>query len=109
MNRLDPQVVDRLIKLLGMLGSAHDGEIANAGRLAHALVHQRGLTWADIIAPPLAPQPLGWRDKVRCCLEHQHLLNAKERQFIGSLLMWRGVPTDRQLAWLDRIFQGLPR
>ena len=35
----------RLARLLGMLGSAHDGEIANAGRMAHRLVTACGVTW----------------------------------------------------------------
>ena len=41
----------RLIKLLGLLGSAHNGEIAAAGRLADALIRDAGITWADVIAP----------------------------------------------------------
>jgi len=40
---------DRLSKLLGMLGSAHDGEIANAGRAAHALIRAAGSTWPDVL------------------------------------------------------------
>jgi hypothetical protein len=31
MDRLDSDALERLIKLLGMLGSAHDGERAAAG------------------------------------------------------------------------------
>jgi hypothetical protein len=42
---------ERLIKLLGRLGSAHNGEIAAAGRKADALIRDAGITWADTIAP----------------------------------------------------------
>jgi hypothetical protein len=106
MDRLSPAVVDRLVKLLGLLSSAHDGEVANAGRMADQLIRRYGLTWADIIAAPIAS--IGWRDKVRACLDCIGTLNAKEQQFICSLVNWRGMPTDRQLAWLDRIFANLP-
>ncbi len=34
MSLLDPRDAARLVRLLGMLGSAHDGEIASAGRKA---------------------------------------------------------------------------
>ena len=46
---LDPSAADRLAKLLGMLGSDHDGEVCNAARLADALVRERGLRWDDVI------------------------------------------------------------
>ena len=38
-----------MIKLLGLLGSGHDGEIATAGRMADALIRGAGVTWADVI------------------------------------------------------------
>jgi len=41
---------ERLIKLLGLLGSDHNGEIASAGRMADALIRDDGATWADVIA-----------------------------------------------------------
>jgi hypothetical protein len=40
----------RLAKLLAMLGSAHDGEIAAAGRKVEALRRGAGLTWQQILA-----------------------------------------------------------
>ena len=46
---------DRLARLLGLLGSDFDGEVANAGRLADKLVRSAGLTWPDVIAPALPP------------------------------------------------------
>ena len=39
----------RLTRLLGMLGSEHDGEVLNAARLAHRLINQSGSTWAEVI------------------------------------------------------------
>ena len=46
---LDPQAADRLAKLLGMIGSQHDGEALAAARKAHQCLHQLGLTWRDVI------------------------------------------------------------
>jgi hypothetical protein len=45
---------ERLIKLLGLLGSDHNGEIASAGRMADALIRDAGVTWADVIGPDAA-------------------------------------------------------
>jgi hypothetical protein len=39
----------KLSKLLGMLGSAHDGEAASAGRLADAMLRNAGMVWSDFI------------------------------------------------------------
>jgi hypothetical protein len=40
----------RLAKVLGLLGSSHDGERANAGRLANQLVKTAGMSWAEFLA-----------------------------------------------------------
>jgi len=42
----------KLSRVLGMLGSAHDGEIAAAGRMADEMVRKAGLTWHDVIRVP---------------------------------------------------------
>lgn len=39
----------RLAKLLGMLGSAHDGERDNAARMAHDMVREAGGTWESVL------------------------------------------------------------
>src|SRR3954467_3308538 len=43
----------RLTKLLGVLGSDQDGEVAAAGRAADQLRRKTGKTWHDIISPAL--------------------------------------------------------
>jgi hypothetical protein len=45
---------ERVAKLLGMLGSEHDGEVVAAGRAADRLVRASGLTWRAVLvgAPP---------------------------------------------------------
>jgi hypothetical protein len=40
----------RLVKLLGMTTSEHDGEALNAMRMANDLIKAAGKTWADVLA-----------------------------------------------------------
>jgi hypothetical protein len=54
---LDASSAQRLVRLLGMLGSAHDGEVATAGRKADRLIRERGLNWSQIIAPAAGQTP----------------------------------------------------
>jgi hypothetical protein len=42
----------RLTRLLGMTGSAHDGEVVNAARLAHQMVRQANLGWDEVLIEP---------------------------------------------------------
>jgi hypothetical protein len=42
---------DKLAKMLGMLGSRHDGEVAAAGRSAHILVRDAGVSWTQVLSP----------------------------------------------------------
>ena len=53
---IPPDLASKLAKVLGMLGSDHDGEIAAAGRRANQMVRSAGLTWGEVIAPA-APAP----------------------------------------------------
>jgi hypothetical protein len=41
----------RLVKLLGMLGSAHDGEVLNAARHIDAMVRAGGRDWDTLLRP----------------------------------------------------------
>lgn len=50
MGVLSEDDVTRLVKLLGMMGSTHDGEVRNAAQLAQRLVASLGLTWEDVFA-----------------------------------------------------------
>jgi hypothetical protein len=106
---LDSAARDRLCKLLGMLGSSHDGEIAAAGRKTHEFLKKHGLTSPDFIAAPDgAAQAPPWRAMVHACLAARAVLNNKEREFVHSMLAWRGNPTAKQIAWLTRIYESLP-
>jgi hypothetical protein len=47
---MDPDKRKRLISLLGMIGSQHDGEALNAARLAQRLIGSEGVTWEDVLS-----------------------------------------------------------
>jgi hypothetical protein len=116
MNRaqLEPAVADRLAKLCGMLGSAHDGERAAAAAKADQLIRGLGLTWRDIIVPPIAVEPSrirSWRSgesdwvrMARFCQMRQGQLSLRDRDFIRTMLNWRGTPTAKQQGWLIDLF-----
>jgi len=40
---------DKLAKVLGMLGSSHDGEALAAARTADSLIRETGLTWQRVL------------------------------------------------------------
>jgi hypothetical protein len=93
---MPPFVIDRerLARLLGMLGSDHAGERDNAGRAAHRMVRQHGITWFDVVATHPPPgtddpdtDPIGvhWRRTVAACRRYPHLLNRWEADFLAGL------------------------
>jgi hypothetical protein len=118
-HRAAPQVErDRLARLLGMVGSVHDGEALAAARLADKLVRRCGLTWADVFAPPepaLAPSsgnlligwPAQWRSAVRMCGRYETSLGDRERSFLQSLATYKRRPSPKQLTWLRSIAERM--
>jgi hypothetical protein len=106
---------DRLTRLLGMLGSDFDGEVANAGRLADRLVRAAGLTWDDIVGPALPPpdhEPAAdpvrgdWRAMAAACTRYSHLIDKWEWQFLSGLQRFPRLST-KQRAILIRIVSRL--
>jgi hypothetical protein len=105
---------DRLSKLLGMLGSHHDGEVACAGRMAHALIVAAGTTWPELLGVSDAPVPTirEWREP-RCkndildrCADFEHVLSPWERQFIVSIAARKQLSA-KQAAVIDRILDKI--
>ena len=105
MNRalLNPRAADHLAKLLGYLGSDHDGEVAAAGRKANEFVRRLGLTWGDVICCP----PAAWCDMAKACARHPHMLSGRERDFLNNISRLRRPPSDKQLRWLESIYSRL--
>jgi hypothetical protein len=96
--RLPPALASKLVKVLGMLGSAHDGEVVAAGRRADAMVKDAGLMWSDVIVPA-APRPetrqapqRRWRrptspsDTAALCLQWSEVLTNWETDFCRSIV-----------------------
>jgi hypothetical protein len=106
--KLDPRSAERLVKLLGMLGSNHDGERAAAALKANALVREHGLVWSDVI--PTAeqkPEPADrgdWRVMRDYCAQRSSLLRSREQEFIDHIDSWRGALTPKQHDWLIAIY-----
>jgi hypothetical protein len=101
---LTPDLAARLAKILGMLGSDYDGEIAAAGRSANAMVKRAGLTWDEVIsssAPiPQTPQypRRRWRtpgtpsDTAALCLQwRDEVLTDWETDFCRSIVGRRRI------------------
>jgi hypothetical protein len=112
-NRLAPSY-DRLVAVLGMMGSEHDGEALAAARMAERMRRAMGLTWAELLsgaeAMPEAPvEAEGWRATVARCQAAGGLLNAWERQFLVVLAGYSATPSARQLHKLAAIASKVAR
>jgi hypothetical protein len=97
---------EMLAKLCGLFSSHHDGERATAALKADQLVRAHGCTWFDVIM--LRGHETPRLDDVQRmaaqCNAHRHKLNSKERDFILSMLTWRGELSEKQLKWLVDLF-----
>jgi hypothetical protein len=95
----------RLVRLLGMLGSDHQGERANAGALADRFIRERELTWEQVVASEGQQQSQSrtWHDVVADCQRQPARLSQWERGFLASISAWRGSLTRKQQAKLEDI------
>jgi hypothetical protein len=112
--RLTPAFADKLVKVLGMLGSAYDGEVAAAGRRVHSMLQAEGLTWDDVIVPaaPRSEQPQRpprrWRrgvsptDTAALCLLWPEVLTDWETNFCRSIVGRRRISA-KQTVVLERL------
>ena len=107
---MNPEIRRKLVGILGMLGSGHDGERAAAGLLATKLLKSAGLTWGDIIPDrPMVPAPRPshpaprWRATAAFCRERDWQLTEWERLFLESISTRRAL-SPKQVIILDRIY-----
>lgn len=99
------RVIDRakLAAVLGMLGSAHDGEVVAAGRLAEQIRAASGLSWSELLAgdqsknfdvapaaqtTPRRPDLAQSRRMVRECLHYVEQLTDIDRSFVEGIGPW---------------------
>jgi len=112
---LSPDLAAKLAKILGMLGSDYDGEIAAAGRRANAMVKRAGLTWDEVItsSAPIPQQPhrspRRWRkpgtpsDTAALCMQwRDEMLTDWEADFCRSIIGRRRLSA-KQADVLERI------
>jgi hypothetical protein len=105
---MTPDIRRKLVGVLGMLASNHDGERAAAGLLATRLLKSTGLTWDTVIPEqklairPNATRTAGWRATVAYCRERAWQLTQWERNFLDSLLSQKSL-SQKQAAVLSRV------
>jgi hypothetical protein len=106
---LSPLFLDKLAKILGLLGSAHDGEILAAGRRAHMLIANSGWTWPELLGAPSAVEDCrAARQMAEACLESKSLFEDYEAKFLTNILpqLRRGRRlSEKQLSWLCRLHE----
>ena len=105
---MSPAMLDRerLARVLGMLGSAHDGEALAAARQAEHLRSEARLTWLDILIPAL-PQPHGQTvaDAIACVIDHDEMLTDWEAAFVRSIRRQRYPLSPKQVVVLERLVE----
>ena len=104
----------RLAKLLGMLGSRHDGEALAAARQAERLRADAGLTWPEILVPRLPPPPRRQNvrtvtDAIDFVFEHEDALTAWESDFARSIQRQSSPLSPKQIGILERLVEKARR
>jgi hypothetical protein len=93
----------KLVAVLGMMGSDHDGEALAAARAAERLRRQIGATWSDLLqAPEPPPVREGWRDVLSACRASDKL-SEWEQRFLDVLSAYEHEPSARQRQILAQI------
>ncbi len=90
---------NRLVKLLGMLGSEHAGERDAAGLAASRLLQQHRVTWRDLLTPaPVHREPLQstWRVTCEKLMARANDLRPWERKFVADLPNFRRISTKQR-------------
>lgn len=115
--------IKKLSKILGMLGSDHDGEVVAAGRRADAMIKASGLTWHQVFKfqadayddrdPPRQQyQNLNDFNDVLYAKIRLMYLSTWEKEFIESLNVWlktHRALTQKQRERLNQILAKLKR
>ncbi len=98
---------ERLARVLGMLGSAHVGEVLAAARQAERMRRSAGVTWADLLAPAAlsaaALPRLSAAEALGVCWRARDRLTRWECGFVAGLAARRRPLTPRQAAVLRSI------
>jgi hypothetical protein len=94
----------RLVKVLGMLGSAFDGERATAASTASRMLQESGLRWDDVVVSAATrPSDGTHRELAESLLQHDLIFTEWEIGFLESISNWFGSLTTKQQAVLSRL------
>jgi len=79
--------LQKLAKLLGMIGSAHDGEVLSAARKAHQLITSKGETWHNAfgVSEMAAPSPVHCSIATNLLRHKAHMTDFERRFLIGIM------------------------
>lgn len=98
-------------KLIRLLGSDREGEVLASVHALRRVLAGAGLSLHDLANAIEVPvrsydqrHDEDWRAIARACVGHLDLLLERERVFVRSMILWRGIPSDRQINWLVSIF-----
>lgn len=96
--------LDKLVKLLGLLGSDHAGERDAAGLAAHRLLQQHKATWREILTPaPEHREPLQstWRTACAELAERPDDLRPWELKFVTDLPKFQRLSTKQRYVLFE--------
>jgi hypothetical protein len=123
MSVLAPHEVDRFGKILGLLGSNHDGERAAAALKATEFLSMRSMGWSDVgemlkrppmvinqhVPPAYDPTPRAHQSDAWRCMESGVIWKTHECQFLIQMAEQRRAPTAKQREWLDGLSDRVTR
>jgi hypothetical protein len=122
--KLAPATRSALAKLIRLLSSDVDGEALGAVRAPGRALRSAGADFHDLAnivetsstAPSASDRPdhfdgddgeteLPWQSMVDVCTGELERFTFKEQQFLHTMQRWRGTPTEKQLNWLNALFE----
>ena len=90
--------LQKLAKLLGLVGSDHDGEALSAARKAHQFITSKGATWHDAfgVSETVAPAPAHCNIATDLLRHKTHLTDFERRFLIGIMAHAKLSPKQTQ-------------
>jgi hypothetical protein len=109
-------VAPRIGQLIRLLGSDQDGEVVAAARALDRTLKSVNSDFHTLAAtvegsePEVSNRGEYWRDMARWLIDESGArFSEKEQAFLHDKTTWPDEPTDRQAAWLRRIFESAAR
>jgi hypothetical protein len=115
-------IASKLQRLLLMLSSDQPGEVVAAAAAIKRTLQSGGCDFHDLASeltspssakPKFEEQPEppraapDWHEMRDFCLAYPERLRTSERDFVESLIAWRGRLTEKQMNWLTSIFERI--